>query len=214
MNDQPRDWTREELEAEYVGHMTVRTVPVNIRIEAKQMILDLSRIRNLLESARHIAVEECECRHRVQGCDGPLDVCLSLNDEATDIVDRGHGQMISLSEALRVLERSHRAGLVHLAYTLEGSEEIDIICSCCPCCCHSLAALVRFGYDGHIIRSDMIASRNDEDCIRCGTCVERCRFGVWEEVNGEVVPDFTKCFGCGVCVSTCQGSAIALTPRS
>lgn len=207
------DWTREELEAEYVGHMTVRTIPVNVKIEARQTVLDLSRVRHLLERAEDISLETCECRRRIRACDGPLDVCLSLDNEARELVEKGYARAITTDEALEVLERSHRAGLVHLAYTLEGRDEIEIICSCCPCCCHSLAALVRFGYHDHIIRSDLIAARNDEECTHCGICVDRCRFGVWQKTNGDVEPDFSKCFGCGVCVSTCEPGAISLIPR-
>jgi len=207
------DWTREELMKDYVGQMTPVTVPVNISIQGQQTILDLSSVENILRKAEVITLEDCGCRAKWHKCAAPLDVCLSLDYEAREAMKRG-AKRISLAQALVVLQRSHQAGLVHLAYTFKGKEKPEVICSCCSCCCHSLSALVRFGIPDHIVASEYIASNNDETCDNCGTCVQRCQFHARQLINDKLEFNPTKCFGCGLCVSTCPTKSITLVKRS
>jgi len=206
------DWTREELMKDYVSQMTPVTVPVNISIHGQQTILDLSSVENILGSAEIITLEDCGCRARWHKCDAPLDVCLSLDDEAKDSMKRG-AKRISLAHALVTLKRSHEAGLVHLAFTFKGKEKPEVICSCCSCCCHSLSALVRFGIPDHVVASEYIASNNDETCDNCGTCVQRCQFHARQLVNDKLAFNPNKCFGCGLCISTCPTKSITLVKR-
>jgi len=207
------DWTREELMKDYVGQMTPVTVPVNISIQGQQTILDLSSVENILRNAEVITLEDCGCRAKWHKCDAPLDVCLSLGDEAREAMKHG-AKRISLAQALVVLQRSHQAGLVHLAYTFKGKEKPEVICSCCSCCCHSLGALVRFGIPDHVVASEYIASNNDETCENCGTCVQRCQFHARQLINDKLEFNPAKCFGCGLCVSTCPTKSITLVNRN
>jgi len=207
------DWTKEELLKDYVGQMTPVTVPVHISIHGQQTILDLSSIENILRTAEIISLQDCGCRAKWHKCDAPLEVCLSLNDNAKDAI-KGGAKRISLAQALVVLKRSHQAGLVHLAYTFKGKEKPEVICSCCSCCCHSLSALVRFGIPDHVVASEYLASNNDETCENCGTCVQRCQFHARQLINNKLVFDQAKCFGCGLCVSTCPTKSITLVKRN
>jgi len=207
------DWTTEELMKDYVGQMTPVTVPVNISIQGQQTILDLSSVENILRNAHVITLEDCGCRAKWHKCAAPLDVCLSLDDEAREAMKRG-AKRISLAQALVILQRSHQAGLVHLAYTFKGKEKPEVICSCCSCCCHSLSALVRFGIPDHIVASEYIASNNDETCDNCGTCVQRCQFHARQLINDKLEFNPAKCFGCGLCVSTCPTKSITLIKRT
>ena len=206
------DWTREELMKDYVGQMTPVTVPVNISIQGQQTILDLSSMESILKNAKVISLQDCGCRAKWQKCNAPLDVCLSLDYEAEDAAKRGAKQ-ITLKQALNALKRSHKAGLVHIAYTFEGKEKPEFICSCCSCCCHSLSALVRFGIPNHVVASQYIAQQNTETCQNCGTCVQRCQFHARQLMNNKLKYNPTKCFGCGLCVTTCPTSSITLMKR-
>jgi Pyruvate/2-oxoacid:ferredoxin oxidoreductase delta subunit len=207
------DWTKEELEKEYVNTMTAVTVPVNIHIEGQQRILDLSEMKKILREAKLISLGECGCRKKLKKCDAPLDVCISLDKEARDYIKNGLAKKASLDEALEALERSHVAGLVHIAYTFEGNEKPDVVCSCCSCCCHSLSALIRFGIPEAIVASKYVTLNNPETCINCGTCVERCEFKARHLENGKLVYNRARCFGCGTCVSTCPTESISLVKR-
>jgi len=207
------DWTREELEKEYVNTMVAVTIPVNMRIEGRQQILDLSEMRRILKDAKLISLEECDCRKKFGKCDAPLDVCISLDKNAEEQIEKGLAKKASLEQALEALERSHRAGLVHIAYTFEESEKPGVVCSCCSCCCHSMSALVRFGIPEAVVASMYVAVNNSETCINCGTCVERCQFKARHLENGELVYNAGRCFGCGVCVTTCPTKSIHLERR-
>lgn len=208
-----KDWTKEELEEE-VNSYTAITVPVNIHMEGQQRILDLTQMERILKNAKLIALGNCGCRKKYQKCASPLDVCLTLDRNAEEFVKKGSSRLVGLEESLEALKRSHKAGLVHIAYTFTGKEEPEIVCSCCSCCCHAMSALVRFGMPDAVVVSKYIAANNPETCINCGTCVERCQFKARQLKNGEMLFNNTRCFGCGVCVSTCPTQSISLMERS
>jgi ferredoxin len=54
--------------------------------------------------------------------------------------------------------------------------------------------------------------RASDDCILCGTCVERCLLGALslDQDAGKSVADPDKCIGCGVCTITCPTDALKL----
>ena len=156
------DWTKEELEKEYVNAMTAVTIPVNIHLEGQQRILDLSEMKKILRDAKLISLGECGCRKKWKNCDAPLDVCICLDTDAEDLIKEGLAKEITLEQALEALERSHDAGLVHIAYTFKGNEKPNIVCSCCSCCCHSMSALVRFGIPEAVVASKYVAVNNQE----------------------------------------------------
>lgn len=208
------DWTRRELQRKLSNIKTAITIPVNLRIEGEQRILDLGEMRKILGKAKSIAIGDCLCRERVRGCDAPLDVCFSLGEKAEEFVRKGLARKVSPKEALDALKRSHEAGLVHLTFTYEGREKPEVICSCCSCCCHSLSALIRFGMPDAVVASKYVATHNSETCINCGKCVSRCQFKArWAE-NGIVKFDKARCFGCGVCVSSCPTGSVSLIART
>jgi ferredoxin len=206
------DWTIEELKKDYIGTMKAITIPINISIQGQQQVLDTSAAERILRNAKLITLEDCSCRIRWKKCDAPLDVCLSMNGEARDALKRG-AKPISVQEALKVLERSHKAGLVHLAFIYEGKKKPEIICSCCSCCCHSMNALVRFGLADHVIASEYVASQNGETCDNCGNCIERCQFNARKLLNDKLYFAREKCFGCGLRISTCPTNSVSLVKR-
>lgn len=212
--EEKSDWTREELQKEYVEKMTAVTVPVNFSIHGQQTVLEMSSAEEILRNAVFITQEDCGCRIKWHKCDAPLDVCLSLGEEARDAMKRG-AKRISIAQALVVLKRSHEAGLVHMAYTFEGHDKPDVICSCCSCCCHSLSALVRFGMPDAVVASDYVAEQNHDTCSNCGTCVQRCQFHARQlNADNKLVFNQNRCFGCGLCLTTCPTKSIKLAKRN
>jgi ferredoxin len=208
------DWSREELEKNYIGKMTAVTIPVNVSFSGKQKILDMGELEELLRNAEVIAQEECYCRKRMGNCTEPMDGCLSLDDDATMAIEKDGAKKIGVEEALAAMQRTHDAGLVHMAYTDEGKDRVNIICSCCSCCCHSLQAALKFGYSDHVFGSGFIASQDDGKCTGCGTCAERCQFGAREISGDELVFHEDRCFGCGLCLATCSEDAIVMEDRN
>ena len=206
------DWTKEELDDEFKD-MVGRTVPVDIRIEARQKILCLDEVERILRGSRRIAVDECECRAKMGRCDRPVDVCLFLDEGADKQIEVGTGREVSLDQALAILQRTHELGLVHVALVEKGADPVKYICSCCSCCCQAVAAMQRFGYHDALVFSNMIASLAYERCDNCGVCVERCNFGALASEDGKLSLDERRCFGCGVCISSCPSGALTLKRR-
>ncbi|MHA1938386.1 MAG: ATP-binding protein [Candidatus Thorarchaeota archaeon] len=192
------------------------TIPVNIEIEAEHRVYDMSEIREILEKSQRLAVQSCGCKTKNNNCDAPRDVCLSINYYADEVLEKGlyDSKEIDLEDALNVLTRSHEAGLVHMAYTMKGKDQPFLICSCCPCCCHTLGSLVRNGIYTEILTSRYIAKDDIDRCTNCGDCLDRCVFQARWKDKEKLVYDSSKCFGCGLCISTCQSGAISLITRN
>lgn len=207
-----KDWTKKEVK-ENISDYTAVTVPVNVTFEGKQKILSMPQVEKILRASRTIAITDCQCRKRLKGCDAPVDVCLSLNDEAEEKVRNGDGKEVTLAEALAALKRSYEAGLVHVAYANKDDKELIYICGCCSCCCYSFAAMQKFGFNDAVMSSEMIAVQDDELCNDCGDCVDRCHFKARTMDGGRLVFESGKCSGCGLCVTSCPSGAISLVKR-
>jgi Pyruvate/2-oxoacid:ferredoxin oxidoreductase delta subunit len=207
------DWSREELEKHYIGKMTAITIPVNISISGQQKILDMSELESLIKNAKVLSQDVCTCREKVGKCIEPMEGCIGIDDDAIDSIENHEGKQITADEALTALKRTYDAGLVHMAYVFEGKDNIERICSCCSCCCHSLSAAVRFGYSDHAFSSKFIATHDSLKCDDCGLCVDRCQFGARVMDDDKLKFQNDKCFGCGLCLETCPNEAIAMEER-
>ena len=210
------DWSEKELKDIYGDLISAVAIPVDIKIEGKHRVLDISRVDEILKGAKLIVLSDCGCRTDHRNCSSPLNVCISLDEEAESMLKSGRYNVreVTLDEARDAIKRAHEAGLVSMAYTLEGSEKISPICNCCSCCCHTLSGLVRFGIAKHVLSSDLISVTDNESCTDCGVCADRCQFGARKMIDGEMAYDRDECFGCGLCVSTCPTAAINLIERS
>ena len=206
-------YTREDV-LEATHGFTGVTIPVHVAIEAKQVVLAQPEMRDLLEAADVIAVGDCLCRKEEGNCDNPLDVCLALDDAATERIRDRSWRAISVDDALVILEKTYELGLVHLAYR-RWDGEVNLVCSCCSCCCWPLNGLKRFDYRDGITESAFVVRFDGTKCVGCGTCVERCTFGAFKlsDEVGTAVFDSDRCFGCGLCVGTCPSGALHLEPR-
>ena len=208
-----KDWTRAQIDEVLAEYIPV-TVPVSISVKGKQKVLGFNEMEKLLKKAKLISLEPCWCRLKIKGCDGPIDVCVCVDKEAELAISKREGRKATYEEAMNALRRSHKAGFVHLAYETPG-HEMRSICSCCACCCHTMAAITRFGYDPAIVgHADVIAVYSSENCNQCGLCVKRCHFKAWTNDGDKVLHNPDKCAGCGVCVSSCPTGSITLNKRA
>jgi len=106
----------------------------------------------------------------------PLKVCLTVNDEAQKQMRDNGWRAISVSQALDLLQETHRAGLVHLAYRVRNAG-IHLICS--SCCCRHLTTLRRHDYRDAIAESAYTACLDISRCMDGNMCLERCPFGAF-----------------------------------
>jgi Pyruvate/2-oxoacid:ferredoxin oxidoreductase delta subunit len=207
------EWTREELERNYINKMTAKTIPVNTSFSGEQKILEMKELEELIKSAKVLSQEECSCRKKMGNCIEPMDGCIGIDDDAVESIEKYGAKRITADEALESLKRTYNAGLVHLAYVFKGKDKVERICSCCSCCCHSLSATIRFGYSDHVFSSKYISSHDSEKCVNCGSCVDRCQFSARELVDDDLVYHMDKCFGCGLCIEGCSENAIRMIGR-
>ena len=88
-------------------------------------------------------------------------------------------------------------------------KDIEGICSCCKCCC----GIFQLFYGGvmpfHTITS-YIAKVKEDDCVGCGTCVEKCPMETIDLEDAIAIINENKCIGCGVCAHHCPEGAIYL----
>lgn len=214
-------YTREDV-LKATRNLTGKTIPVHVEIRAPQVILSQPEMRQLLAAAETIAVGNCVCREEERNCDGPLEVCLSLDAEARQKITDRNWREISREDALNLLEETYELGLVHMAYRRaviddggirEG--EISFVCSCCTCCCWPLNGLRQYDYHDAITESAYVVRFDAAKCVGCGTCAERCPFDAFALPDGANRATYTehRCFGCGLCVETCPSSAIHLAKR-
>ena len=181
-------------------------------------ILDYEKAGSIVSSARTCAVGICSCRHEKmhlgeKRCDVPLETCSSFDAAAETLIRHGMAREVSREEMKDNLDRSKEKGLVLCADNVRN--DISFICHCCSCCCNVLLGVSRFGYPNVVVSSNYIARVEEDDCIRCGECVESCPVNAIKDGhNGDATEvDQTTCLGCGVCVLSCQTGAMKLLSR-
>jgi len=211
------DWTPEQLERATKRFHNVVTIPVDTQIKGDQLVLNLQEAKRILEDAERIVLMDCTCRKQRDNCEAPLNTCLRLNERAKQALEieelkELNPQEVTVEEALKVLEESHRSGLVHLAISVDQSE-VNEVCSCCTCCCMALSAALRFGLAPQLLTSKTVSSTDMQKCAACGACLERCRLDAREIVGGSLITHPDKCIGCGLCASTCPTQAIKLVAK-
>ncbi|MBY9002463.1 MAG: 4Fe-4S binding protein [Candidatus Lokiarchaeota archaeon] len=209
-----------------------RTVPIlktnvgeDIKIEINQeldspeeKILPKQDVTEIIKSFEDIAVGHCFCRQHQDllghSCeyDAPREVCFTLGKSARFTSEHGFARMISQEEALKLIEDSAEAGLVHKVYHPQGnvSKDETSICNCCKDCCGTFTLWKR-GTMPMINWSNYLSNIDHDSCIGCGTCVERCPTDAIilnDEGKAERNPDI--CIGCGVCAHFCPENAISL----
>lgn len=210
------DWTEDELsEIKHDEGLTItEIVPVNIEVEGEHRVLNLDKAKEYLNKAKEICLLDCGCRTAQHHCNAPLNVCMGW-DSALRLMEQykeRNPRMITMDEAIQTLERTHEAGLVHMAYSL-NDDKVNSICSCCSCCCAVLSSTIRFGLSLHMLTSDTISDTESGKCDSCGICVDRCQFGAREIIDGSLRLDPGRCLGCGLCVTKCPTSAIRLVKK-
>ena len=166
----------------------------------------------VMEHPDHIVVLDCPCRMARENPCLPLDVCLVVGEPfASFILDHqpDHARRITPDEAVDILKAEDRRGHVHHAFFKDAMlQRFYAICNCCSCCCGAMQA----HQNGvpMLISSGYVSQVDEERCIGCGTCVEKCQFGALALQDGHVAVDAAGCMGCGVCVNTCPQEALSL----
>jgi electron transport complex protein RnfB len=194
----------------------LRVIPVEQEIEGSTEIQPYEKVSQIIESHTRFAVADCICRTESrmmgEGCDKLLEACMSFGASADFYIENGLGREISKEEAREILLKAEEDGLIHCSTNSAGNKVF--ICNCCGCCCKSLAQLTKYGNLQGVIKSNYYATKYQETCTNCGTCVERCQVNAIQSEDDHTIIDKEKCIGCGLCATACPTASITMVHKS
>ncbi len=187
-------------------------------------IEDVERILDLTNSVVRVT---CICRHLTTGRErrycygvsmgpngGELAKLLGgLNESFISGPDAKGLETLSKEEVLALFAQHEKEGLCHSVWTF-GTPFIAGLCNCDRPDC--LAMQTTMGHDLPVMfRSEYLAQVDEDLCVGCRACMERCQFGAmgFSAARDTVFIEARACYGCGVCRSACESEAITLHPR-
>jgi ferredoxin len=191
-----------------------RVIPVGQAVRNDIAVHPFESATEIITGAKAWAVTDCICRKQQallgQPCEHPLDVCMVFS-ETTGAFDRMTGMhALTQDEALATLRRAAEAGLVHSVSN--NQQGLWYLCNCCTCACGILRGLAELGMANVIAASAFICEVDEDKCIACGECVERCSFDALT-VDLTAAISAVRCAGCGSCVLVCPQEALSLLRR-
>jgi len=195
-----------------------RVVPVKRAIPTEVNILTYEEVDNIINGAEVVTLADCLCRSNKkmigEGCDAPIeDMCILLNSWGVYYAKNGLGRQVSKEEAKKALDRAEEAGLVHEALNVKEAKDALFICNCCGCCCAILRGITQLKIPTAVAKSNFMAVVDEERCVGCGECVERCHIDAISLDDSVIEINYDRCIGCGVCVPSCPEEALSMKKR-
>jgi len=201
------------------GTPALRSIPVEHAIHPEEKTFTAEEahafVRNL--ETDDLALVPCPCRTRtekmgIRECKDTLPVasCVFIGGAARRFEEIGLAKRVTKQQTIDYIDEAVELGLIPTTgNSIEGPH--GIMCLCCGCCCSNVRGRTRWDNPTAIRPSDFVPQAS-EDCVLCGTCVDRCFLDALalDEDAGRSVADPEKCIGCGVCTITCPEEALKL----
>ena len=197
----------------------MRTIPVKKSISVKHNVSSFDEVSVLMQKAQApFVVIECICRTK-RSLEGQrckvtkrTETCLAIGHFAQTAIDTGLGREITRAEAVAVLEKNQKQGLV---LQPSNSVKAEFICSCCGCCCGMLSIFQKLPkpLDHWAVNFQAVVTK--DLCDGCGACEKRCQVGAVSLLAKKqtAVVNLNRCLGCGLCVAACTKKAVLLEKK-
>jgi ferredoxin len=194
-----------------------RTIGIKQEIHSKTTVLPYEEVTKLIDKTEYIAAGTCVCRHQGdlldRPCDKPKDnLCMIFGASAQFAQSYGFVNLVSKEQARRRIDEAEKAGLVH-NYANSQERYIDLLCNCCGCHCFLLRAAKRSPLPSQFVIADWVIDIDDDACVGCGACIDRCWMEALKMDGESLVRDFNRCIGCGICRYVCPSDAMKLVHR-
>jgi len=143
----------------------------------------------------------------------PIDVCMVFDMGAEYFIENGMGKRLTKEEALDLLIKCEKQGLVHCTL---NAQKPEFICNCDKEHCGIIKGLTKFHRLGGFALSNFRAKIDEsKECTECYRCVDLCpTHAVYPSIEegGKFVPELKKdlCIGCGVCSTNCSTKRLIL----
>ncbi len=188
-----------------------RTIPIERELkDIGEKILPPEDIKRVVESNDPIALALCYCRHEKDLLNEPCKLnaprknCFLFGKTAKFSIDHNFAEPVTKEEALKIMREAEQSGLVHKVIHVGADidREVNAVCNCCSCCCGIFQMYYR-GVLPFFTTTSYLAKVNDQNCVNCGTCVEKCPMQAISQGDAVAVIDQGRCIGCGVCTEVC-----------
>ncbi|MBF0204124.1 MAG: 4Fe-4S dicluster domain-containing protein [Desulfamplus sp.] len=171
---------------DWIKYPQLRTIPIGASLDSSLKVFSYENARELIQKQKHILIAKCVCRveAEVSGhkCKFPMETCFVFGI-AADYYERNKlGRMIDQAEALEILKKVEKAGLV---LQPSNSQEVLNICCCCGCCCGVLKNIKKLPAPAQYIPSAFMNTLDSEACNGCGICVKRCQMNALSLVGSK-----------------------------
>ncbi|MBN1940312.1 MAG: 4Fe-4S ferredoxin, partial [Candidatus Aminicenantes bacterium] len=153
----------------------LRVIPVGKSIPVQREILAHEMAEELVGAHDRFLVAPCICRRERtmmgEGCGKLEEACLIMGGGVDYYEQNGMGRRIAKEDALALLKRAEKEGLV---LQPSNAKKISNICMCCGCCCGVLRTIKKHPRPAEFVSSPFRASLDGETCTDCGVCLTRC----------------------------------------